>query len=221
MANVTRGVSEGKAAKSADTYERIKQLWEKVEDIMGKQINPRVLVAGKTGAGKSSVLNALLGRLVFETGVIPTTKANSEELWESRAGSLVVVDVPGLGEADAKKMSDDSTYEENLARLAQLDAHLLLMILKCDDRALSVETDYFRRWSDHPVLSTLPTLLVINQIDKMKPVRDWSPASLNLTTPRTEKERNIREYVDYVSGLKIFSPVRYRSCLSRVSGREP
>ncbi len=39
---------------------------------------PVILVCGKTGAGKSSILNALAGNQVREVGVVPTTRFQKE-----------------------------------------------------------------------------------------------------------------------------------------------
>ena len=185
--------------------ESFKALFDEVSQILGKEVKPRILIAGKTGSGKSSVLNALLGRKVFEVGNVPTTKNNSEEVWETKHGEIVVVDIPGFGEADAQKV-DNLSYEENATKLAGLEAHMAILVVKCDDRALEKESDFLAKWHQHTTLKDLPVLIVVNQIDKMKPVRDWEPGKLNLKCPVKEKEKNIREFLDYLSNLSIFKP---------------
>lgn len=205
-------------------YDKMKDMWNKAQGILEEQVMPRVLVGGKTGVGKSSVLNAILGKNVYETGVIPTSHSNSEEIWKSTTGGeIVVIDVPGFGEADAPEMSSEDgkiTYEENIRRLAELSAHIFILVLKADDRALQIEQDFLSEWNKNPALKDLPVLIVINQIDKVKPLREWDPASLDLQTPRTEKEKNIRQYVDYVSSIPIFSPYAMQGRIISISAGE-
>ncbi|MBW1794831.1 MAG: 50S ribosome-binding GTPase [Deltaproteobacteria bacterium] len=182
------------------------EMWEKVQEILGEHVMPRIMVGGKTGVGKSSTLNALMGKHVYETGVLPTTRTIDESVWETRDGDIVVVEVPGLGEAKASELEDEG-YKECIKNLALLKAHLFILVLKCDDRALELENTFMDKLKIEPLLSELPVIVVINQIDKITPVRDWEPDKLNLKTPKTEKEKNIRLFVDYVATLPNFQQV--------------
>lgn len=210
-------------SESKKTDEMIKEMWGKVQELLGEQIKPRLLVGGKTGVGKSSLLNAILGKDVYETGVIPMTKHNYEQVWESKGGDIVVVDVPGFGEANAPEFTNGTfkgSYEENIKRLAELNAHIFLLILKCDDRALEKEEKFFESWNSNETLQSIPVILVCNQIDKMKPTRDWDPKSLNLRAPITEKEKNIRQFIDYVSSLPKFKDISDKNRFVPVSAGE-
>lgn len=209
--------------KTIDKHERkrITELWSKAQSLVGDEtITPRIIVAGKTGVGKSSLLNALLKNNVYETGVIPTTRNNNEEIWNSDNGDIVVIDAPGLGEAEAPNIKENVDYKDNIKQLAELDAHILLLILKCDDRALKLEKDFIEAWNRSPTLRKLPVIIAINQIDKMKPVRDWDPNHLNLKTPQDEKEKNIRTYIDYVSSLTVFEKYSIKKRIIPVSAGE-
>jgi len=43
----------------------------------------------------------------------------------------------------------------------------------------------------------------------MKPIREWNPEKLNLVHPSTEKERQIKSFIDYVSNLTAFNEYAY------------
>ena len=204
-----------------DKKETIRSLWSKAQGIVGDDtITPRIIVAGKTGAGKSSLLNALLKNNVYETGVIPTTRSNDEEIWNSDNGDIIVIDAPGLGEAEPPDIEENVSYEDSIKQLGELNAHILLLILKCDDRALKLEQDFIETWNRSPILRKLPIIIAINQIDKMKPVRSWDPHQLNLKTPQAEKEKNIRTYIDYVSSLTVFEEYALKQRIIPVSSGE-
>ncbi len=54
----------------------------------------------------------------------------------------------------------------------------------------------------------------------MNPVREWKPKELNLKVTRTAKEKNIREYLDYVSKLDGFNTLYEKERLVAISAGE-
>lgn len=120
---------------------------------------------GKNGAGKSSLCNAL-----FQGEVTPVSDVESctRDVLRFRlshgAHSLMVVDLPGVGESEQR----DNEYAALYRRiLPELD--LILWVIKADDRALSVDEHLYRQVMlayQHRVL------FVINQADKAEPCHE-------------------------------------------------
>lgn len=131
---------------------------------------------GKTGAGKSSLCNAL-----FQGEVTPVSDVESctRDVLRFRlshgAHSLMVVDLPGVGESEQR----DNEYAALYRRiLPELD--LILWVIKADDRALSVDEHFYRQVMlayQHRVL------FVINQADKAEPCHEWH-TTRNIPSPR-------------------------------------
>ena len=189
----------GKNLTQGTFNENFQHIWQYFNE---RNIAPRIILAGKTGVGKSSIINALLGEEVCEIGVIPTTKEEQQISWSTPKGELLIVDFPGFGEAEKAT----ETYDQNIRDLGASEGHLLLLVLKADDRALEEENLFLEKWQKANI-DKIPTLIVVNQIDKMKPARDWQPKVLNLEVPATEKEQNIITYLNYVSGLDNFKGI--------------
>lgn len=160
---------------------------EEAERQLGEK--PRIVVCGKTGAGKSSLINALLGREVNCVGHSePTTQEEQEEAWTLGESSLRILDVPGFGEAD--RHQDRLDFIFNQLSLS----HVGLLVVGAPDRAWEYERQFAEEV--HRVDTHFPLLVVGNRIDMFNPVRDWNPASLNLDAPSTQKERSIVEWAN-------------------------
>ncbi len=188
--------------------EAFQEMFDQVSQLLGKEVKPTLLMIGKTGVGKSSVLNALFEDAVFDVGVIPTTREFDRRLLHSDKCDIIAVDAPGFADPSIEANKDGISYEDKLIEYAKSnEAHMALLVLKCDDRALDPECNFLKKWFAEEKLRDFPIIVVVNQVDKMQPVESWKPENLNLDNPIKKKEKNIRAYIDYVFSLNEFQPL--------------
>lgn len=144
---------------------------------------PVIGIMGKSGAGKSSLCNEL-----FRGDVSPVSDVNActrDVLrFRLRSGrhSLVIVDLPGVGENGQRDREYRALYRRMLPEL-----DLVLWIIKADDRALSVDEQFWRgvmQPYQHQVL------FVLNQADKIEPCHEWDTRT---STPSAQQRANLQE----------------------------
>ncbi len=112
--------------------------------------------------GKSSVLNALLGKDVFTVGSTHgTTTKQASQQWEATIGApddpepakLVLVDTPGIDEVGGE-------FRETMASQTARHADLLLFVVSSDMQRKELEALSALRAARKPMI------LVFNQIDR-------------------------------------------------------
>lgn len=147
-----------------------------LEGMLGKldQSVVQIAVFGMVGRGKSSILNALLGQQIFETGPIHgVTQTLQAANWnlkrESVKGSshdLLRVSLQGLGNTQVELLDTpgidevDGEMREALAREVAKHADLILFIVAGDMTKVEYEALSELRQASKPIL------LVLNKIDQ-------------------------------------------------------
>jgi hypothetical protein len=175
-----------------DDYTQVRGMLEKLE-----HGHLHIAVFGRVSVGKSSLLNALLGKPAFSVSVLHgETRTVNMQQWEEHAdGGLFLIDTPGINEIDGES-------RERMAHEVANRADLVLFVIDSDltdveFQALKTVTGAHR-----------PTLLVVNKADRYtedeqrqlrKILRDRtariiSPENIVFTTAQASRQTII--YVD-------------------------
>lgn len=147
---------------------------------------------GQVKAGKSSLINALLGEQRAVTDVLPATDEITRYELQPQGvpNRLVLLDTVGYGHAGPR--ADQLRATEEAAR--QSDLLLLVMHARTPARQADVELltrlkEWFR---SKPELKMPPVLGVMTHIDLLSPALEWSPP-YDWQSPQRPKEKQIAE----------------------------
>jgi predicted GTPase len=178
--------------------EKLKEvIAEALREFDAKYPDPQFLILGATGTGKSSLINRIFGkRLQAVNRVASTTRDFHRNTFDANGTTVVITDSPGYGEVG---------YNEQYARnvvIEASDAHAIVLVLKGDEKGYQRDIDILEQvFSDPACPADMPLLIAVNQVDKLYPVREWSPP-YDVNSPSSDSDsqklRNMREKLQLV-----------------------
>jgi predicted GTPase len=174
------------AKASTQTLRELLLEAESPETLEVKPVN--LLLVGRTGAGKSSLINTLFQSQFIQTDLLPNTEDLQEYHWQIATGeSLTIWDSPGY------EQTQRSDLRQRLLDYAQT-ADLLLLLNPALDPALQMDADFLN--DIYQQIPDLPVFVLVSQVDKLRPFREWQPP-YDWQWGMKTKEKSIREAVQY------------------------
>lgn len=166
----------------------------------------RVLVAGLTGTGKSSLINAILGQVIMNVvSIFPGTVEEQSHKTTIDRVALEIMDCPGLG---AGKKFDKKTID--LCKTLLENSKVLLWAVRADTKVVSLDSDYFEELHELAVARKVKVLVPLTFCDRMQP-GEWDSLK---NTPDNEQARSIDLRRIYLSGILQIPPSQIIECSS-------
>lgn len=164
------------------------------DDPILKQAIPHIVVAGRSNAGKSSVINAVAGSSLAKVSQKPgkTQTINFYAVGESQA---YLVDLPGYGYAKMSAKRADKIRKQMIWYLARSGAPIARLLLVVDIRRGLQDIDH--QLLDIAAGESLPTTIVANKVDKCN--------QSELSSNRRELTNQVNQRPDIRPDLLAFS----------------
>jgi predicted GTPase len=177
------------AAPTSAQAQTLRDLMESAEATQAVATEPiNLLLVGRTGAGKSSLINTLFEQDKAAVDVLPSTDQIASYRWETPAQeALILWDSPGYEQVDQADFRRQVLAQATAADVLLLVSPVLDPSLEADVAFLQ---DLAREGRD------LPSFLVLTQVDRLRPIREWEPP-YDWQQGDRPKERNIRAAVAY------------------------
>ena len=138
--------------------------------------------------------------LTFTRSAIAACTRNPQEiLVQIGAGGIKLIDCPGVGESQKRDEEYRQLYKKLLPEL-----DLILWLVKADDRALSSDQEFFTEVV-RPNLNGKPLFLILSQVDKIEPIRDWN---VEQRLPGAKQQQNIEAKIAHLAEFFDLSKAR-------------
>jgi len=178
--------STGPSPAQSQTLRELMEGADSAQAIAAEPLN--LLLVGRTGAGKSSLINTLFQQDLAQVDVLPSTDQITRYRWETPAEEVLNLwDTPGYEQVDRPDLR-----QQVLDQARQAD--VILLVNPALDPALEPDIAFLQDLARAG--ENIPSLLVMTQVDRLRPMREWQPP-YDWAYGDRPKEQNIRAAVEY------------------------
>ena len=172
-------------AKTQTIEEILKSAQPEIE-VVQKPVN--IILVGRTGAGKSSLINTLFQADKAEVDVLPSTDKIKNYTWQTPTKeTLNLLDTPGYEQVNRPEL------REQVLDYATT-ADLLILVTPALDPALQMDLDFLQALKKD--LPDLNAVGIVTQVDRLRPIREWNPP-YDWREGTRPKEKSIRDATIY------------------------
>lgn len=134
---------------------------------------PRFVLVGRTGVGKSSLINAMCGQYLAKVSDVAVGTKQAERFSYTSLGKTLfeVIDTRGLAESLAVKV-DRSAETELVAALRTFEPDAILFLNRCKERAHLDKDAAILKTIGETFNSKVPIVALLTQADEMEPSRE-------------------------------------------------
>lgn len=188
--------------KIKDTIFGDKELRELMEGLETHRA-PRFIMVGRTGVGKSSLINAICNKYLAEVSdvEIGTKQIQRFEYQDEGRTILEVLDTRGIGESVLSTEGKDNTSESTLLNeITDFHPDAILFLIRCKSRdRINEDIDtlkLIKKKYNKRDGNDIPVIVVLNQADEMEPSQFKKPEDYTV-----RKSQNIIKAIEQVKTI--------------------
>ena len=185
--------------------DRIKKEFDKIKNLIIDNRPPKILIFGRRGAGKSSIINAIFNEQVAKVGpVVSETGKAKWHKFRNNKGAIEILDTRGIGDRTKPESANFATAIDDIKDAIDKvcpDAILFLCKAKEVDAHISQDIANVKKiqiFISEIYSYDIPTLALTTQVDELDPPRIQEPPYEN-----DIKQNNIQKAVDTMKAVFI------------------
>jgi len=166
----------------AERKEKLKKEIKMLKELLVDKRSPRLMIIGRRGAGKSSLINAIFCERVADTGAVLSKTGRSQYYaYQSNRGKLDILDTRGLGDRTKPETANFQNAIDDIKSSIETDyPDAILFLCRAKDVDSNIDVDIKNVLEIHNHIANkhkfnAPVVGVITSVDELDPKRIEPP----------------------------------------------